>query len=92
MLKKVQVKLYVEDELAAELRSSAVEFGLSSAQDVIAEILRLYLPFWRHMKEAGQSTYEQQAKSLGVRLKKEDEPGKELAPAPANIFPRRARR
>jgi hypothetical protein len=43
------------------------------------------------MKEAGQSTYEQQAKSLGVRLKKEEGLGKETAPAPA-FSPRRARR
>jgi hypothetical protein len=91
MAQKVQIKLYVEDEQAEGLRADAAEFGLSSAQDVIAEVLRLYLPFWRHMKEAGQSTYEQQAKSLGVRLKKEEGLGKETAPAPA-FSPRRARR
>lgn len=71
---KKQLKLYISEQLDETLRQDADRYGFSSPQEVVEEVLTMYLPFWRQVKEAQSTVHDQQAQALTEVLEKLAQP------------------
>lgn len=64
MPKKEQLNLRLDNDLIARLQKAAEQFGRRSGNEVAAEIISLYLPFWEEIESGKQNILEKQRASL----------------------------
>jgi hypothetical protein len=59
-------KLYVEEDLIADYESAAEDYERRTANEVAAEVLDTYLPFWKQAEEAKRAIIAGQQQQAGL--------------------------
>jgi predicted DNA-binding protein len=63
---KKQFKLRLSEHTLERLNETVHRFGKRNAQEIITEILEIYLPFWEEAEAAKQKVIEQQRSKLSL--------------------------
>lgn len=61
---KVQFKMYLDDDLVERLKKAADKCGKNSGQEVVEEILAVYLPVWTSVNESMRRAVDFQTKTF----------------------------
>lgn len=61
---KPQVKMYLTDEEVQTLEKAAADFGRSSKQEVLHELLTIYLPVWKAVQTSHRRAVDHQVKQI----------------------------
>jgi hypothetical protein len=61
-------KLYVEEELITDFEGAARDYGRRTPNEVAAEVLQTYLPFWKQTEEAKQAVIAKQQQRAGLEV------------------------
>jgi hypothetical protein len=59
-------KLYVEEDLIAEYEEARENFDRRTANEVAAEVLETYLPFWKQAEMAKRAILAEQQQQAGL--------------------------
>lgn len=88
---KIQFKMYLESETGSRLKEAASRFAKGSAQQVVEELIELYLPVWLSVNTAIDRAVDQQSRRIlahkETRPTKDNLGGRALAPAAKNKIP-----
>lgn len=62
-----QFKMYLDDEIVERLEALAVKHGLRSGQQVVEELLQVYLPVWATVSDSMKRAVAFQTRAQTVR-------------------------